>query len=478
MRYVVAIPLLVACVAQAQNVGVNPTGAAPDASAMLDVSATDRGVLIPRVALTAANVAAPVTTPVASLLVYNTATAGAGTNAVTPGYYYWSGAPANRWIRFAADGDAWRTTGNAGTVAATNFLGTTDNVALRIRTNNTERFEFSTAGPLRAFANGTATAPAYSWTANTNTGLFQQAANVLGFSTNGTERFRIPNANQVHAVAGGTAALPFYSWSGDPNTGMFNAGADILAFSTNAAERMRINAAGQVLVNTAAPTEPNQFEVRVATGTYWAINAYNATPNGGSGFFHNTAVSGYNALEGVTNGTNSGVWGWHNNTIGNGYGVRGTTANPALAWAGYFQGDVGCTGLYYSSDERFKRDIATLDGGEALAKVMALAPRSYKYDVQRYPGMGFHPDRLSYGFIAQELKEVVPDLVMTKAIPDPTRSASARSEANNVEGYHMVNYIELIPIMTKAIQEQQRLIEEQRARIADLEKRLNDLKEH
>jgi hypothetical protein len=80
----------------------------------------------------------------------------------------------------------------------------------------------------------------------TGTGIFQQAANVLGFSTNGTERFRIPNANQVYGVTGGTAAQPFYSWSGDPNTGMFNAGADILAFSTGGAERMRIAANGHV----------------------------------------------------------------------------------------------------------------------------------------------------------------------------------------------------------------------------------------
>jgi len=429
MRYVVAIPLLVACVAQAQNVGVNPTGAAPDASAMLDVSATDRGVLIPRVALTAANVAAPVTTPVASLLVYNTATAGAGTNAVTPGYYYWSGAPANRWIRFAADGDAWRTTGNAGTVAATNFLGTTDNVALRIRTNNVARFEFSTAGQLLAFANG-------------------------------------------------SAAAPIYSWSGDPNTGLFTAGADILAFSTNGTERMRANATGQVLIGTLAATDPNLFEARVNAGTYWTINGYNATANAGAGFFMNSAGQGYNAVEGVTTGNNSGVWGWHTPATGNGYGVRGTTNSTTAAWAGFFQGDVGCTGLYYGSDERFKRDATELDGNEALAKVMALTPRTYKYDAKGYPGMGFNPDRKAYGFFAQELKAVVPELVATKAIPNPTHAASARNDANNVEGYHMVNYIELIPIMTKAIQEQQRLIEEQRARIADLEKRLNDLKEH
>jgi hypothetical protein len=70
----------------------------PDNSAQLDVTATNKGVLVPRVALTATNVAAPVTSPATSLLIYNTASAGSFPNDVYPGYYYWSG---TRWRRFA-----------------------------------------------------------------------------------------------------------------------------------------------------------------------------------------------------------------------------------------------------------------------------------------------------------------------------------------------------------------------------------------
>jgi hypothetical protein len=82
-----------------QNVGINSTASTPDPSAMLDVSATDKGLLVPRLALTAANVAAPVTSPLTSLLIYNTATAGTSPNDVSPGYYYWDGA---KWQRFVA----------------------------------------------------------------------------------------------------------------------------------------------------------------------------------------------------------------------------------------------------------------------------------------------------------------------------------------------------------------------------------------
>jgi hypothetical protein len=77
------------------NVGIGT--ATPDASARLDVASTNQGFLPPRVALTAKNAAAPITTPATGLMVYNTATAGTAPNNVSPGYYYWDG---SNWQRF------------------------------------------------------------------------------------------------------------------------------------------------------------------------------------------------------------------------------------------------------------------------------------------------------------------------------------------------------------------------------------------
>ena len=77
------------------QVGINTDNSAPDPSAMLDVKSPSKGLLAPRVALTAINSALPVTVPASGLLVYNTATAGASPNNVVPGYYCWSG---TRWI--------------------------------------------------------------------------------------------------------------------------------------------------------------------------------------------------------------------------------------------------------------------------------------------------------------------------------------------------------------------------------------------
>lgn len=133
-------------VSYAQNVGIGTS--TPNTSAKMDITATDRGVLIPRVALSMTTVAAPVTSPANSLLVYNIATAGD----VTPGFYYWSTA-ANAWIRLAEGKVGWEITGNASTndpatpvtygtsliAANENWMGTRDANDVVFGTNNIER---------------------------------------------------------------------------------------------------------------------------------------------------------------------------------------------------------------------------------------------------------------------------------------------------------------------------------------------------
>jgi len=81
------------------QVGINTT--TPDASAILDISASDKGILTPRMALTSTLVEAPVTNPAMGLLIFNTATAGIGDSAVTPGFYYWDD-DQSEWMRFTS----------------------------------------------------------------------------------------------------------------------------------------------------------------------------------------------------------------------------------------------------------------------------------------------------------------------------------------------------------------------------------------
>lgn len=67
------------------QVSISNTGIDPDSSAMLDVSATNKGILIPRVALINTSSSTPIENPTNSLLLYNTASV----NDVTPGFYFW-----------------------------------------------------------------------------------------------------------------------------------------------------------------------------------------------------------------------------------------------------------------------------------------------------------------------------------------------------------------------------------------------------
>jgi hypothetical protein len=80
---------------RSQNVAINATGAAANTSAMLDVSATNKGVSFPNVSLVSETDAATIPTPMKGLMVFNTNTAmpcGSGLyyNNGTPGAPVWT----------------------------------------------------------------------------------------------------------------------------------------------------------------------------------------------------------------------------------------------------------------------------------------------------------------------------------------------------------------------------------------------------
>src|SRR5258706_10612708 len=146
----------------------------PNASSLLDITSTTKGILIPRMTLTQRNA---IVSPVTGLMIYQTNS--------TPGFYYYSG---SAWVAVSAKGvnkslsnltsptgvnvdllptsdsstnigsssvrwkdlnlfnlkfsdgttettAGWSLTGNAGTNPATNFIGTTDNQPLLFQVN-------------------------------------------------------------------------------------------------------------------------------------------------------------------------------------------------------------------------------------------------------------------------------------------------------------------------------------------------------
>lgn len=98
-----------------------------------------------------------------------------------------------------------------------------------------------------------------------------------------------------------------------------------------------------------------------------------------------------------------------------------------------------------TSDATFKTSITTLSN--SLEKVNKLRSVSYNWNSTKYPEKGFDNNR-HIGFLAQELLEVIPDVVI--------------KDENN---HYAVEYNAIIPVLTQAIQEQQKQIEELKAQV-------------
>jgi hypothetical protein len=113
----------------AQNVAINATGAAPNGSAMLDITSTTMGILIPRMT-TGQRIA--IGTPATGLKVYDTTT---GT------FWYYNGTV---WVEELSGTNGWMLAGN--TLAGTEKLGSINAQPVRFFANNTERMRLLSNG--------------------------------------------------------------------------------------------------------------------------------------------------------------------------------------------------------------------------------------------------------------------------------------------------------------------------------------------
>lgn len=96
-----------------------------DASAKLQVDASNKGFLPPRVTLTGTTDISTISSPATGLLVFNTATTGSGSTAVAPGYYFFEGGKWQRLITQQPDATVeFTSTDNNPNTAGTTFSGT------------------------------------------------------------------------------------------------------------------------------------------------------------------------------------------------------------------------------------------------------------------------------------------------------------------------------------------------------------------
>ena len=173
-------------------------------------------------------------------------------------------------------------------------------------------------------------------------------------------------------------------------------------------------------------------------------------------------------------GTNYGVYGYATSGSTN-YGVYGY-ASGTNSYAGYFQGNIYCTTVNLGSDRKLKKNIENLDNN-ILTKLKNIKPRSYEYKTEEYSGL---PVGKSFGFVAQELEGIFPELVSTHIMPakPPTPEeiqdeeygmGMSVSRTQQTETLKTINYMGLIPVLVEAIQEQQAQIEKLEAKLAALE---------
>ncbi|MBK9399848.1 MAG: tail fiber domain-containing protein [Bacteroidetes bacterium] len=113
----------------AQNVGIN--NATPAASALLDLTSTNKGLLVPR--MTSAQRIA-IVTPAEGLMVYETS---------TDQFFFFDGVV---WKTLLGTTNGWSVTGNTGNLAPANFIGNIDSVDFIVRTKNIERLRVKGKG--------------------------------------------------------------------------------------------------------------------------------------------------------------------------------------------------------------------------------------------------------------------------------------------------------------------------------------------
>ncbi len=389
---------------------------------------------------------------------------------------------------------AWGLTGNAGTTPGTNFIGTTDNMALEFKVNNTRGFRLEPYNDTVNVIGG--------YSGNT------VASGVYGATISGGGYGDCPNSvtNHYGAVGGGyynTSGWCATVGGGDYNTasgyaGTVGGGFDNTAYTeystvggghTNAASGLYATVGGgdyNFAIGTKATVGggfDNTASGDIATvggGYHNTASGLYATVPGG---YYNTAYGLYATVPGgyynTASGTSSfaagrqakashnGAFVWADSTVAD---FASTAANQFLIRASgnvginttspsytlHVNGSVAGIGAYNAlSDLRYKTNIATI--GNALDKVMKLRGINFDWKKSDYPEIAFGDGR-QIGFVAQEIAQVMPEVV-----------------SKDSKGIYSVAYGSVVPLLVEAMKEQEKKIESQQQQIDDLKKLVAEL---
>lgn len=302
----------------------------------------------------------------------------------------------------------------------------------------------------------------------------------------------------VNAVATGTGTNYglFASAGGGTNNyaGFFNAGNVVVnsgklgvgTSSPRATTKLQVTStnryAGYFETDSASAYTHAIHAVCTNTGNYNGVAVWGESKAGDSFGYGGIFISKYTGVYGVASnsstspvvgvsgdasssvaGTAYGVWGYALTAAGTSYGVVGQGATSVAGGTHYgvfCSGSGAYTGTWTQiSDKKFKNDIT--DYSDALSNILKLRPVTYTMKTEDYPFMNL-ASGTQIGFVAQEMEEVFPTLVENGVHPGASRKDAGID-------YKGINYIGLIPVLVRAIQEQQVQIEKLEQRIIELE---------
>jgi len=384
------------------QVGIGTTS--PDASAILQIDNTSRGVLVPRMTQAQKNAIA---TPLTGLLIFQTDTSE---------FYYYNG---SAWVTFGG-GSGWDLSGNSGTTPATNMLGTTDVQDLSIVANNSEVVRITSdkkIGVNTSTPSATIDVVGPNIAAQTPAIRIQDGTEVAGYvltsDVNGNGTWVDPNsfggggADVDWALAGGvgdpTVTDPIYRLA------RTNVGASTTSIS------------GTLDVNNAGSNDGASMGV----GSDEYIRSINFTD---AEFSH--------AIVPVTDG---------NLDLGTSF----------YTWTNIYATNT----TIQTSDIRKKSDIQPLNYG--IESIMNIRPVSYKWKDKVYGKLNIkeRDKRTKIGFITQEVNTVIPEVIVDEewaAKSDAEPDVPVKKETR-IMG---MRYIELLPVVVKATQEHEVIIEQ------------------
>lgn len=421
-----------------QNVGINTTGVAADASSILDISSSNKGVLIPRVDIIDLNTAAPVVAPINSLLVYNTnVTSGEG-------FYFWNG---TAWINLTdnsgnADED-WHEVGSLNDPDNINDnIFTLGRVSIGVNTT-TNDFELSSGNdPSTLRITETGGTPvnwelrAYNVALGGDNNQFSIWGGLSGSTQ--TDRFVIEDSGNIGI--GTTNPEELLHVSGGIGSGVIKIEAD-----------------------TDNTTESDQAYILMDQdgGTVQAHLGFGSTEATGDHFrigIKSTIEPGVDYSNFVIDGGNNRI----------GILTSSPTANLSVFGSA---NKLGTSTWTIISDKNFKKNIT--DYNEGLDLILKVKTHNFQYNQELWELFGENEavkNETYQGVIAQELEKIAPDMI--KHIQVDYVDSNGKSQVKEILNVETNKFTYALINATK---EQQTIIENQALKIKELENRLNNI---